>query len=98
MKNLSVGVFLALCFVGVYIAWKIFWAIAAFILPFVLLGVALYFLGYYAPKEWHEGAEKYIRKGLDWLDLNGPMWVMKVTVAIRSALDWFGLKVGSASA
>ena len=93
MKNFTSGLMIVAAVVGLWFLFGILRILAVVLMP-LLLGVAvLYFLGYYAPKGWHEWAETKIRAALDWLDFKAPAWSWGFIRTARGALDWLGLHV-----
>jgi hypothetical protein len=93
MKNFASGVTIAAAIIGVWFLFRIVWVLAALFMPLIFFVVVLYFLGYYAPKEWHDAAEKQIRKFLDWMDFKAPAWTWPWVRRAREGLDWLGLHV-----
>jgi len=77
--------------------WSVIKFIAMMLLPFALFAGAIYVIGYFTPKPFHDAFQANVKSGLDWLQFKLPpkaWWPIKCA---RNALDWLGLNVKPAS-
>ena len=97
------AVWTGMCLVfGLYcaiLALRTILVLGAVLLPMVIIGIAIYAVGYGLPnlgefgRKAHDTVERKVRHVLDWADFNAPVWLWSTILGVRTFLDWLGLRV-----